>query len=225
MCTPVGQAGLQLLDLLLDALGDGQRILAVAHQHDAAVDFVAVLLEDAAAELRAELHRGDVLDVDRRAVDLLDDRVLDVLLVLDPADAADDVLGIVLLDDAAAGRHVALADGRVELAQRDAVGPQVLGPHVDLIFQRRAADDGHLGHARRGVELRGDVELVERPQPAGVDRIARDWPRRCTRRSGPAPWRRGPGTARRPAAETCWPGRASPSRAAGRSRSRCCPRR
>ena len=171
MCTPVGQARLQLLDLLLDALGDGQRILAVPHQHDAAGHFVAVLLEDAAAELRAELHGGDVLDVDRRAVDLLDDGVFDVVLVLDPADAADDVLGVVLLDDAAAGRHVALGDGGVQLAERDAVGPQVFGPHVDLIFQRRAADDGHVGDARRGVQLRGDVELVERPQPARIDRM------------------------------------------------------
>ena len=113
-----------------------------------------------------------VLDVDRRAVDLLDDGVLDVALVLDPADAADDVLGVVLLDDAAAGRHVALADRGVQLAERDAVGPQVLGPHVDLVFQRHAADDRHVGHARRGVELRGDVELVERPEPARIDRDA-----------------------------------------------------
>ena len=67
MRTPVGQARLQFLDLLLDSLGDGQRVLAVPHQHDAADDFVAVLLVDAAAELRAQLHDGDGLDVDRRA--------------------------------------------------------------------------------------------------------------------------------------------------------------
>ena len=79
-----------------------------------------------------------------------------------------------------------LADGGVQLAQRDAVGPQVFGPHVDLVFQRRAADDGDVGHARRRVELRGDVELVERPQPCRIDRMRRDsvstvyqkiWPR------------------------------------------------
>ena len=95
------------------------------------------------------------------------------LLVLDPADAADDVLGVVLLDDAAAGRQVALGHRRVELAQRDAVGPQGFGPHVDLVLQRRAADRGDFGHAGGRVELRGDVELVERPEPRRVHRVCR----------------------------------------------------
>ena len=48
-----GQAGLQFLDLLFDAVGDGQWVLAVAHHHRAADGLVAVFLEDAAAELRA----------------------------------------------------------------------------------------------------------------------------------------------------------------------------
>ncbi len=56
------QPRLQFLDLLLDPLGDSQRILAVTHQHGAARHFVAVLFVNAAAELRAQLHRGHVLD-------------------------------------------------------------------------------------------------------------------------------------------------------------------
>ena len=44
-----------------------------------------------------------------------------ILRVLDPAHAAHDVLGVVLLDDAAAGRHVALANGCIEFAERNAV--------------------------------------------------------------------------------------------------------
>ena len=50
----LGQARLQLVDLLLDPLGDLQRVLAVPHHHHAADRLVAVLFQHAAAELRAE---------------------------------------------------------------------------------------------------------------------------------------------------------------------------
>src|SRR5262249_36011737 len=148
-----GEARLQFPDLLLDPLGDGERILTVAHEDHAARDLVAVLLEDAAAELGPQLYRGDVLDEDGGAVDLLDDGVLDVALVLDPADPAYEVLGVVLLHDPSARGQVAARDGRVEVAERDAVVPQGFGPHVDLVLQGRAADRGDFGHARRGAEL------------------------------------------------------------------------
>ena len=147
-------------------------------------------------------------------------------LVLDPADAADDVLGVVLLDHAAAGRHVAAADGREQFAERDAVGPQVFRPHVDLVFERHAADDRDLGDAGRGVELRGDVELVERPQPAGIDRLLRARARRVYQKIWPRAVASGAryGVDAR-AAGTCRPGPAARSRAGGRSRSRRRPRR
>ena len=99
------------------AAGDGERVFAVPHHDDTAGDFVAVLLEDATTKLRAELDDGDVLDVDGSAVDFLDDGVLDVLGVLDPADAADEVLSVVLLDDALKeARHLIGAAAR---ARRD----------------------------------------------------------------------------------------------------------
>src|SRR5205823_3403221 len=98
---------------------------------DAAGDFIAVLLENAAAKLRAELNDGNIFDVHGRAVDLLDDGVLDVLGVLDPADATDEVLGIIFLDDAPADGHVAFGDGGVEIAERDAMSAQRFGADVD----------------------------------------------------------------------------------------------
>src|SRR5262245_24846555 len=45
----LGQGGLQLLNLRLDALGDGERVFPVPHHDDAARVFAAVLLENAAA--------------------------------------------------------------------------------------------------------------------------------------------------------------------------------
>ena len=56
----VGQARLQLVDLLLDPPGDVERVLAVAHHHHAADRFVAVFLQHAAAELRAEADGGQI---------------------------------------------------------------------------------------------------------------------------------------------------------------------
>src|SRR5207253_2194742 len=70
---------MEILDLLLDSLGDGEGVLPVPHQDDAADHLVAVLLEDAAAELCAHLDRGDVLDVDGRACVLPDHRVVEVV--------------------------------------------------------------------------------------------------------------------------------------------------
>src|SRR5262249_47760935 len=183
----LGQAGLKLLDLLLDGLGHGERVPAVAHQHGAAGDLVAVLLEDAAADLRAELHDRHVPDVNRGAAALLDDGVLQVpqdplpgvlaaLRVLggpEPADAADQVLGVALLHDPAADAQVAPGHGVVEVAERDPVGRQVFRPDVDLVLQGRAADRRDLGHAGDRVQLRADVELVQRPQPARIDRPRR----------------------------------------------------
>ena len=163
------QGGLQFLDLLLDAIGDGQRVFAEAHHDGAADGLVAVLLEDAAAELRADLHRGHVLDVDRRAAARGDYRVLNVLGVVDPADAADEVLGVVLLDGPAADGGVAAGDGVVQLGQRDAVGAEGVGVHVDLVLERHPADRADLGHAGHGVDLRADEELLQRPAAAGVE--------------------------------------------------------
>ena len=55
-----GQAGRELGDLLLDPLDHRARVLAVAHEHHAADGLDAGLVQRAAAEVRAELHRGHV---------------------------------------------------------------------------------------------------------------------------------------------------------------------
>jgi hypothetical protein len=93
--------------------------------------------EETATELGAELDAGDGADVDRRAADFANNRILNVLLSANPAHAAHDVFGVVFLDDAAAGRQIAFRNGRVELTQCQTISAQVLRPHVDLIFGDR----------------------------------------------------------------------------------------
>ena len=104
---PLGKSRLKLLDLFFHTLRDLERVFSMPHEHYAAGYFVAVFFVNAAAELRTELHAGHVLDVDRRPSNFGNDGVFNILLALNPADAADDELRIVLLDDATAGRHVA----------------------------------------------------------------------------------------------------------------------
>ena len=168
-----GETGLQLLNLLLDEFRDGERVLAVPHQHDAPHNFAAIFLVDAAAELRPELHGRDGLDKDGRAVHFADHGAFDVAFVAQPADAAHDVFGVVLLDHAATGGHVAASHRRIQVAQRDAERAERLGTDINLVFDRHPADRGHVRDAARRVELRRDVELVDRPQPLRIDRPRR----------------------------------------------------
>ena len=77
--TPSGSEGFELLELGLHAVDDVERVLALAHHHDAA-DHVALAVEvgDAAAHLRPERHRGHVLHRDGRAALGLEDELLEV---------------------------------------------------------------------------------------------------------------------------------------------------
>ena len=57
------------VEFLFDAVDDVERVLAVAHDDDAADDFAfAVQFRDAAPDVGAEMDRADILHVNRRAV-------------------------------------------------------------------------------------------------------------------------------------------------------------
>src|SRR5262249_40384529 len=102
------------------------------------------------------------------------DGFLDVAGVLDPADAADQVLGVVLLDDPAAHRGVAAGDRLDQLAEGDVVSAQGVGIDVDLVLQGHAADGADLGHAGHGVDLGPDVVFLKGPAAAGLQLAALD---------------------------------------------------
>ena len=128
------QSRLEFLNLLLHKFCHGKRILSMPHQHGTTGDFVAVFFVHAAAKLCTKLHTGHRSDIDRRPPHFADDCILDVFLAANPTDAPDNVLGIVLLNDAAAGRKVALSDCCIQFAQSQSVGPQVFRSDIDLIF-------------------------------------------------------------------------------------------
>ena len=162
-------------------------------------------------------------DVDRRAADAFDDDSLDVGERLNPADAADQIFRVALLQHAAADGGVRSRHGRIEFAERDAVGAQ-------LVRDRRRSDIR--SESRRRWRLR--------PRPArfavGSARTNLEWPA-----GGPRSWP-SPSTVYqkicpRAVASGARYGvtpvgknvvgdrKPSRARACGRNRNRCCPRR
>ena len=68
-----------MLDLLLDAIDDGESVLPKAHHHDAAYGFsLAVPVRHAAANLRAEGNTSQVADQNGHAVVRADGNVAQV---------------------------------------------------------------------------------------------------------------------------------------------------
>src|SRR5581483_5847345 len=173
------QPGLDVLDAFLEAADDCKRVLAETHEHDAANGFAAGVVENAAAEVGAELNRGHVLDEDRGAGLLAQDDVLDVGNVLDEAGAADEELEAVLLHDLGADVDVALAHRLVDLGQGDAVGTQLVGINVNLILLDEAAERGDFRHALDRLELIAHVPILQRTQlrqvgAVGLQRVPED---------------------------------------------------
>jgi hypothetical protein len=113
------QARLDLFQLVLHALDHRLGVLAGAHDDRAADDFAAVEIERAAAEIAADLHGRDVLEIDRRAVDGLHRNQLEILDAADETEAAQHELRAVFLHHLAADVEVRVLDRRHHLHQRD----------------------------------------------------------------------------------------------------------
>ena len=112
-----GQAALELGQPFLDPFDGGQRVAAETHHDDAADGFpFAVELADAAPEIRAVTHFGDVANQHRYAlVGGLERNAFQVLQRVDVACCADHVFGFSHFDHPAAGFHVAALDGVAHL--------------------------------------------------------------------------------------------------------------
>ena len=93
------------------------------------------------------MNRGDVFDIDRRAIDDLERDVLEVLDAFDVAASAHVILGGGDLEYFSAHVGVGRADPGDDVAQRDAVGDQLVGIEVHLILLHEPADRRDLGHA------------------------------------------------------------------------------
>ncbi len=136
--------GSELLQTLLHALDDSQRVVPVARDHDPTDDLRAGVVQPAPATGGAEVDVGHVSNPDGRVLALDDDHLLEVVERLDEADPADDVLDVVDLHRAGADVDVRLTDRVGDLSQRDPVGAHRVGIDVDLVLLDEAADRGDL---------------------------------------------------------------------------------
>ena len=183
------QADLQLADLRLDPARDLERVLAVGHQDHAAGDLVAVLLQDAPAEAGPDRDRrrppragSSLRPAAARprspgrggARSESNDSSPGSGRRTQPADAPHHVLGVALVDDMPAGRRVRRRDRFDDILERDAEEPEPVGVGRDLVLDREPADAGDVGHAGHGAELRADVPVLDRAEPAQVEPASLD---------------------------------------------------
>ena len=160
----------ELLDLLLHAADDVQRVLAIAHHDDAGHGLsVAVQIGGAAADLGAHAHAGDVLHEDRSAAFArADDDAVDVLAVLEIAAAPDEILALRHLDHAAAHVAVRAPHGRGHVGDRQSEATESDRVDGDLVLLLEAAHRGDLGDARDARERVPERVVLERPELPGV---------------------------------------------------------
>ena len=134
----LGQRALQLCHFCLHPVDDGARIFAVAHHHPSGHDFsAAIQLRDTSADLRPDLHRGDVSDAHGRATRRRADcDVADIVEALKPAAAPHHVLGAPHLEHAPAHVLVRSAHRLGDALEGDLVREQLgrIDLHLILLF-------------------------------------------------------------------------------------------
>ena len=156
---------LDLFDFLLDAIDQIERVLAVAHDHDAADHFAfAVQLRDAAPHVRPQSHRSDVAHQNRRAASPPTVTLLDVLDGSDIAATAHHVFRAAQFDGAAADVVVAHANGIDHAFHRQPVGGQLVRIEIDLILAHESADAGDFRHAFDAADLIAQIPILKAAQ-------------------------------------------------------------
>ena len=150
------------------------RVFAVTHQHHAAHGLDTAFVERTAPEIRAKRHAGDVFQLDRRALLLTDDNLLQILRRFDEADATDEELQAVFLQYLRADVDVGLPHSLIHVKQRHALRTQLVRMHVDLILLHETSDARHLAHAFDGIELIAQIPVLDAAQFGEIEALALD---------------------------------------------------
>ena len=146
-------AGIDVLDLVLDATDRRRALLTAVHQHDALNDIVVIVLTgDALARQVRHLDLGDIRDLDWDAFGRGDDDVSYIVRRLDQTDAADDRRLGSEVQGLAADIDIGIANRRDHLRHRNAIASHPVTIKRDLVAFRFAAPAGHVDDARHGLK-------------------------------------------------------------------------
>ena len=156
---------LDVVEARVDALQRARRFAAIAHQDDPLHHVgVGVVPDDAETRRGSDLGVGHVLHPDRDALLLVDDHVLDVVDVLEEADAAD---GVGLLADVhplPADVLVGVLDGADQLRERHVLAAQPVGVDPHVVLLRFAAEGDDVDDAGNLLELAFEDPVLRRLQ-------------------------------------------------------------
>src|SRR4029077_5290686 len=168
--------GVELFDLGLNAWNDIVGVLGPTHDHDRGGD-VVVVIPARYSKPRHETHgnAGHVLDLDRQAIRLSEDDVLDVLnlvtlgnvfgaAVVDQADATDVDRLLPDRDLAATDIDVGVAERGDQLWDCDVVGLKLLQVGIDVELLRRPTPGIDLHHTGDCQHTTGDDVILNRAQ-------------------------------------------------------------
>ncbi len=162
-------------DLCLDGPDHLQGVRADAHHHDAAHRLArAVVVGGAAADVRPELHAGDVTQSDRDAArPHRDHALLEIGQVLHVAASAQHVLAAGQFEDAGADFGIGVSHGPGDVAEREAEADETVRVEDDLVLALEPTERGHLRDAGHGLQRRTHREVLEGAElgqvhPSGV---------------------------------------------------------
>ncbi len=169
MMLDLGDVPLDLGDLLQDALGDVDRVLARLLVDGQAHPLPVVDAGDAGDALERVVDAGDLLELDGHAVPDGDDRVPELVQAGEDAGDAEEDLVVAPLDDP--GRHVdvLLADLAGDDVEGQAEGLELEGIEVDLDLPLTAAGDVDGGDPGHALEPVGDLLVDDAPGLDGIE--------------------------------------------------------
>ena len=165
------QAALQVLQLGLDRSDRLERVLARAHDDDAAGGLaLAVEFADAAPHLGADLHARHVTEAHRDpGVGRQQRHLAEIIQRLQIARRPHHVLGFAEFEHRAAAFLVGASDRVDHTRVRNAVGGELVGVEQHLVLAHHAADRGHLGDVRNRLQLELQEPVLQRTQLRHVE--------------------------------------------------------
>src|SRR5262249_35265043 len=154
------------LELGLDAFDDLQRILSLAHHHDAADDFAfAIEIGNTAAHIGSERHTADIADADRHAVGAgHEGELFQVVCRLGIAAPTHHVFAASEFHQSSADVVVPGAHGGDDLGDGNSIRSQPVRIDVDLVLPHKTAERRYFGHSGDGLEVIAQVPILRTAQ-------------------------------------------------------------